>query len=177
MTWAESWLWSLVGFFAKEFDGISHGNISLNNVFVDATDSAAFYLSNSVQYDVDWSWPPRHSPEAQLYGEGVLSSYCTVANDVWSFGCLLLKIFGVDADRCIHSLCSLRTVSSPMTVQRLLLHHLGISHLSQTKLLSLFSLLQRVFTVEAARCSMVDVCDHHFFTSPWGPLCCPIVSK
>ena len=149
------------------FDGVSHRNISMNNVFVDATDSTAFYISNYAQYDMDWSWAPHHSPEALLYREGLLPSYSTTASDVWSFGCLLLHIFGEDADHCIHSLNSLRTVSSPLAVQGLLLHHLCITNSSQTKLLSVLSLLQRIFTTESARCSMEDVCSHRFFTSPW----------
>ena len=152
------------------FDGVSHRNISMDNVFVDASDPTAFYISNYAQYDMDWPLAPHHSPEALLYREGLLSAYSTTASDVWSFGCLLVHIFGVDAEHCIHSLSNLRTVSSPQAVQGLLLRHLRITHSAQTKLIAVLELLLRVFTVEANRCSMEDLCCSRFFARPWNQI-------
>ena len=150
------------------FEGVSHRNISMNNLFVDVANRNVFYLTNYAQNDLKWT--THHSPEAASFRRKERRAYSTTKSDVWSFGCVLLEILGVDSADCIHRLNDPLTIQSPQEVERLLLSHLGISHRSQSKLICALRLLMRIFTAESRRCSMADVCCDPFFAAPFSAI-------
>lgn len=147
-------------------DGVSHRNICVDNVFVSRSDPTTFYISKYAQSPP--SSATQQSPEAEQFGAGRLPSYSPSKSDVWSFGCVLVQIFGVGADECIRRLSAPGALEDAEAVRLILARHLGVDHRSQTKKIAVLRLLSEVFTAESRRPSLSAVCGHEFFASPWS---------
>jgi len=167
-------LFKLAEFLANlHFDGASHRNVSFDNVFVDMHNATHLYLINYAQ--CGQSTDMYLSPEAHDYLAQRRASYSASKNDVWAFGCLLLQLFGHNAELYIQHLLhhpalldnQLQTqtmLESCLQLNRLYLHD---AH-QQSKLKCILSLLLSIFTTQFQRYNMEHVCEHPFFAHDWS---------
>lgn len=147
-------------------EDVSHRGITMDNLFIDNNiHKQQIYLINYAQNRfVDDLYL---SPEGHQCKKNDDLSYSLTANDVWSFGCILLNIFGTNSNQYIQDFINYPyLLYNPNEVQRRLQLCLGIKDFSnqyeQTKLKSLLVLLLNIFTTENQRVDIEFVCQHPF---------------